>query len=50
MSSIEPVFKIQPEKKYLKHNGDIPLKNHIHFGMFALKTTLGNSKGRNKAT
>lgn len=45
-------LKLQPEKKYFKHNGDIPLKSHIHFGMFALKTTLlGNSKGtEQKAT
>lgn len=39
-------LELQPEKKYFKHNGDIPLKSHIHFGMFALTTTLSrNSEG-----
>lgn len=39
-------FGIIAREKSFNHNGDIPLKSHIHFGMFALKTTLlGNSEG-----
>lgn len=39
-------FGIIAREKSFNHNGDIPLKSHIHFGMFALKTTLlENSEG-----
>lgn len=39
-------FRIITREKSFNHNGDIPLKSHIHFGMFALKIILlGNSEG-----
>lgn len=44
-STDDPVIRIR-SREIFKHSTDIPLRSPVHFGMFALKTTLlGNSNG-----